>query len=149
MQMETDKIRIEKDPKKFDWSTVGLDFGNWEEEKLWALELPTEKISIQELLWLFEVPFWENDSGARYVVTPWDVINGKEGATKERMQVEKADLSYPIDIFKNHGKWLVLDGLHRLVKAHQLGIEEVEVRVVPRDKLPDIASDHPIELPQW
>lgn len=31
---------MKKDPKKFDWNTVGLDFGNWEEEKLWAVELP-------------------------------------------------------------------------------------------------------------
>lgn len=26
--------------KVFDWQSIGLDFGNWEEEKIWALELP-------------------------------------------------------------------------------------------------------------
>lgn len=47
--------------KNFDWKNVGLDFGNWEEEKIWALKLPVEEISISELLWHFDVPFWTND----------------------------------------------------------------------------------------
>jgi hypothetical protein len=34
--------------KKYDWSSVGLDFGNWEEGKIWALGLPTTEMDINE-----------------------------------------------------------------------------------------------------
>jgi uncharacterized ParB-like nuclease family protein len=59
-----------------------------------------------------------------------------------------ADLTYPIDILKNHGKWLVLDGLHRLAKTYMQGRKNVKVRVVPRERLPEILSGEPIELPE-
>lgn len=144
---EQEKRVSEKNPKDFDWDSVGLDFGNWEEEKLWSLELPTTEMNINELLWLFDAPFWPNDSSERWTITPWDVINGKEGTLAEQQRMNNSDLSYPIDILENHGKWLVLDGLHRLAKAFKAGQTKVSVRVVPREKLSDIASDYPIELP--
>jgi hypothetical protein len=136
-----------KNPKDFDWSTIGLDFGNWEEEKIWALDLPVIEIDISELLWLFDAPFWENDNGDRYTITPWDVINENDTATKEIMAMNKADVTFPIDIFQNHGKWLVLDGLHRLAKVYKNGGTKIQARVVPRERLPEIASEYPIELP--
>jgi hypothetical protein len=135
------------DPHKYDWSSVGLDFGNWEVEKLWALELPTEEMNIKDLLWHFDTPFWPNDNSEKWTVTPWDVINQKEGTSLEQ-QMNDADLTYPIDILKNHGKWLVLDGLHRLAKTYMQGRKNVKVRVVPRERLPEILSGEPIELPE-
>ena len=140
-------MTIKKNPKDFDWSTIGLDFGNWEEEKIWALDLPVIEKDISELLWLFDVPFWENDNGDRYTITPWDVINEKDTATKEIEAMNNADVTFPIDIFQNHGKWLVLDGLHRLSKVYKSGGTKISVRVVPRERLPEIASEYPIELP--
>ncbi|MGV8084625.1 MAG: hypothetical protein ACP5N9_00025 [Candidatus Bilamarchaeum sp.] len=133
--------------KDFNWESVGLDFGNWEEEKLWALDLPKEEMDIEELLWHFDAPFWTDDNSERWTVSPWDVIKQKEGTVIEQARMEKADLSYPIDIMKNHGRWIVLDGLHRLAKAYKQGQKMVTVRIVPRERFPEIASDHPIELP--
>ncbi len=138
-----------KDPKKFDWSTVGLDFGNWEEEKIWALDLPISKINIKELEWHLDCPFWEHDNGERYTVTPRDVLERNSGTTKEYEAVVKADIKYPIDIYYNKDKWLILDGLHRLVKLYEAGAIEVAVRIITNDKLPSILSDEPIELPSW
>jgi hypothetical protein len=60
-----------------------------------------------------------------------------------------ADTKYPIDIYFNKNKWLVLDGLHRLVKLYEAGSKEVNVRIITDDKLPLILSDEPIELPSW
>ncbi len=134
-------------PQDYNWNSVGLDFGNWDDEKLWALELPTEEININELLWHFDAPFWPNDNGEKWTITPWDVISAKPSTKSEQQKVEDADLSYPIDILENHGKWLVLDGLHRITKAYRLGQNTVKVRVVPRERLPEILIDEPIELP--
>jgi len=140
---------MKTDPKKFDWNSVGLDFGNWEEEKLWALDIPVSKLNITELEWHLDCPFWEHDNGERYTVTPRDVLEKYEGTAKEQACVEKADTTYPIDIYFNKDKWLILDGLHRLVKLWETGVKEVDVRIVTVDKLPMIRSDVPIELPSW
>jgi hypothetical protein len=58
-----------------------------------------------------------------------------------------SDLQYPIDIIENKGQFLILDGLHRLIKAISLGQTVVKVRVVPREQLPQILIEEPIELP--
>ncbi|MFH1187338.1 MAG: hypothetical protein V1688_00590 [bacterium] len=133
--------------KKFKWDNIGLDFGNWEEEKIWALELPVIEMNITDLDWHFDAPFWPNDDGERWTVTPWDVILQKEGTTKEQKNTEKADLNYPVDIIKNKGRWLILDGIHRLAKAHKQGHKKIKVRIIPRKRLPEILTGDPIELP--
>jgi hypothetical protein len=134
--------------KEFDWDTVGLDFGNWSDEKLWALEEPVAEIEVEELIWHFDVPFWENDEGVRWTVSPWDVIKKAPGSQKELARVAAASLEYPIDLLFNKDKWLVLDGLHRLVKAYLSGQAKVNCRKIPRDRLPDILIDEPIEMPK-
>lgn len=131
----------------FDWNSVGLDFGNWEEEKIWSLQLPVVEINIKELLWHFDAPWWPNDSGERWTITPWDVLHKNQGSTNEQIKVEKANLLYPIDILENKGKCLILDGIHRLVKAYKQGQEKVKVRIIPRERLSEIITDDPIELP--
>ncbi len=138
---------MENYKKTFDWDSLGLDFGNWQDEKLWALELPVTRMNIKDLLWLFDVPFWPNDNNERWTVTPWDVIHKSENGKNEQAALEKADLSFPIDILENKGRWLVLDGLHRLAKSYLQGKEEVNVRIVPRERLPEILTGEPIELP--
>lgn len=133
--------------KSFNWDELGLDFGNWDEEKIWALNLPVVEMDIKELLWHFDAPFWPNDDDERWTITPWDVIHKIERSSKEQQKMEKSDLSYPIDILENKGRWLVLDGLHRLTKAYMQGKEKVRVRIIPKERLPEILTGEPIELP--
>ena len=115
---------------------VGFDFW-WSEEKVWALDLPVEKIDIKELEWHFEIPFWNTKKGY-YDLKPNDVINFPEHHQEEYDRTMKSVLSYPIDLMENKGRWLILDGLHRLVKAKILGKTKIEVRKVPCNKIPEI-----------
>ena len=131
----------------FDWSAVGLNFGNWEEEKIWALDLPVEEMDIEKLLWHLDIPYWENDASQRWTVTPRDVIDCKKGTTSEQSKTQKADVSFPIDVFENKGKFFVLDGLHRLTKLFSQGKEKINVRIIPKNRFHEIASENPIELP--
>ena len=122
----------------FDWEKeVGFEF-DWDEKKVWALEEPTTEINIKELLWHFDVPFWNKDGTEGWNVTPWDVIHGKEQSADHQRRVKNADLSHPIDVMENHGKWLALDGLHRLAKAYEQRQEKVKVRIIPRERIPEI-----------
>jgi ASC-1-like (ASCH) protein len=114
---------------------VGFDF-SWSEEKVWALNEPTSTMPITELSWHFDIPFlWE---GGIYNLTPREVIDHPEAHAQEYARTMRADLKYPIDIMQNKGRWLILDGLHRLMRAAIEGATEVQVRVIPRERIPEI-----------
>ena len=95
---------------------VGFDF-DWSEEKVWALDVPVEEIDISELTWHFDDPDAHKD---------------------EYKRTMKANLIHPIDVMENKGRWLILDGLHRLMKATILKMNKIRVRKIPREKIPEI-----------
>lgn len=114
---------------------VGFDF-SWDEKKVWKLEVPEEEMDIGELCWHFEIPFlWEKGV---YDLKPVEVLLRPEDHKVECERTMRADLRFPIDIMENKGRWLILDGLHRLMKAYFLGMKKVQVRKVPREFIPKI-----------
>jgi hypothetical protein len=119
---------------------VGFDF-KWDSKKVWALELPVEDMPIDELLWHFDIPFWDSEGTDAWNLKPWDVIANPEKEPSHFSAVEKAGLDYPIDIMWNKGRWGVLDGLHRLVKYYLQGAKIVKVRKVHEEMIPLILKD--------
>jgi len=96
-------------------------------------------MDINELIWHFDVPFlWENGV---YNLKPQEVINTPKEHRGEYERTMDSDLIYPIDIMQNKGKWLILDGLHRLMKSFILGKDKVMVRKVSRNLIPKIEKD--------
>ena len=115
---------------------VGFDF-SWEEEKVWKLDVPVEEMNISLLTWHFDIPFlWEN--GGVYNLKPIDVIEHPDDHKEEYERTMKSELEYPIDVMENKGRLLILDGLHRLMKASILDMKVVSVRNVPRSKVSEI-----------
>ncbi len=119
---------------------VGFDF-DWDSRKVWALEEPTVEMDIADLLWHFDIPFWEKEGTDDYNLIPWDVINYPEIEKTHHEKMLAADLAHSIDIMENKGRWLILDGLHRLVKAYKNGQKTVKVRKIPRERIPEILRD--------
>ena len=115
---------------------VGFDF-SWNEKKVWKLNYPFEEININKLEWHFKIPFWNTKNGF-YDLSPLEVINNSQKFSEEYKRTMKSDLRHPIDIMENKGKWLILDGLHRLVKAKILGHTNVKVRKIPCSEIPNI-----------
>jgi hypothetical protein len=118
---------------------VGFDF-DWDEEKVWKLNVPVTDMDIKELVWHFDIPFLWHKGGV-YNLTPREVIENPRKYEDEYQRTVGAELKYPIDIMENKGRWLILDGLHRLMKAHIQGTETVNVRIIPRDKITEILRD--------
>ena len=116
---------------------VGFDF-RWDSKKVWKLDLPVVNMDVNDLIWHFDIPFWEKEDTDDYNLTPWEVINKEKGTKEHRKKVADANLEYPIDIMENKGMWLILDGLHRLVKAYESGSKQVRVRKIPREKISEI-----------
>lgn len=117
---------------------VGFDF-SWDVRKVWALDVPTQEMPIADLAWHFDLPFWSTPNGY-YDLKAQDVIDhpGDNQIEYERTMV--ADTSHPIDIMQWRGRWLILDGLHRLVKLSIHGAETVKVRKIPTSAIPLIAK---------
>ena len=51
---------------------VGFDF-DWDEEKVWKLNVPVTDMDIKELVWHFDIPFLWHKGGV-YNLTPREVI---------------------------------------------------------------------------
>ena len=117
-------------------SKVGFDF-HWSSKKVWGLDVPVTEMRLKELEWHFKIPFWDTRRGW-YDLTPNQVMAKPKAHKAEFGRILKSDLKHPIDIMRNKGRWLILDGLHRLAKARILGLETVQVRRIPRSAVPKI-----------
>ena len=115
---------------------VGFDF-NWSEKKVWSLEVPVEELDISELDWHFEIPFWSTQGGF-YDLTPSQVLSDPRKYEIEFIRIENSDLNFPLDIMLWKNKWLLLDGLHRLVKLKKLGMKKIKVRKIPQEAISKI-----------
>ena len=113
-----------------------FDF-RWSNERLWQLEVPTETLPVDELVWHFDIP-WLHTPGGRFDLKPTDIMTHPDLYPDEYARTMQADTSYPIDIMSNNGRWLILDGLHRLMKSVDAGEETVTVRKISRELVPKI-----------
>ena len=132
--MNEENIKIPESVLKY-----GLDF-DWDEKDVWALDYPIEDMEIEMLEWHLSVPFW-NWANAWYVISPNDVIKNREYYKEQYDRIVASDIAYPIDIMENKGRFVILDGLHRLVKCKILGMNKVKVRIIPRNEIKNISRN--------
>lgn len=116
----------------------GFDF-DWDEKDVWKLNYPSIKMDIEELAWHFDIPFWDFGNGT-YNLTPNEVIADRDKYREQYERVMKSDTTYPIDVMENRGRYVILDGLHRLTKCKILGMSETDVRIIPRSEIDNIAK---------
>jgi hypothetical protein len=120
---------------------VGLDI-SWDERKVWQLDFPIEEMDVSELIWHYDIPFWFKPGGF-YDLKPQEVIDNPERYTEEYVRTMGADTTHPIDIMFWRGRWLILDGLHRLLKQTLQGAQTVKIRKIPESEKLKIVKDKP------
>ena len=99
-------------------------------DKVWVLKIPVNKMLLSQLDWQFDIPFWKHGQ-KKYAITPNQVLNNPKKYLHQYKRIKNTDLKFPIDIAKNKkGRWEIIDGLHRLVKAKMLGLTVVSVRKI-------------------
>ena len=90
---------------------------DWDRTRLHALDLPVEEIAIAELRWQLGLRWWKHD-GRHFAVTPNEVGADPVRYEQQWQRTVTADLAYPIHITETApGRWTILDGVHRLLKA--------------------------------
>lgn len=97
--------------------------------KLRELDVPVVDFEIEKLIWNFNLPLWEKDGTDDWNLTPREVINKIEGSATHQNRVAEADLQYPILLLERNGKWLIIDGAHRLVKAFEAGHTTIKAKI--------------------
>lgn len=107
---------------------------DWDVEAIWALDLPVSQMPIGRLEWMLDIPAFGFE-GKDYCLTPREILKSPYRYAVEYGRAQRASLLFPLDITWHRGRWVILDGVHRLMKAHELRFEEVSVRKVPRKHL--------------
>ena len=108
---------------------------DWDVERLWRLDLPVERMPLAALAWHLDVPVWPDEARRPYSVTPRQVLENPAEHPTEFRRVNAASLDHPLEVFRNRDRLMILDGVHRLAKAHALGLKEVPVRHVPESEV--------------
>jgi hypothetical protein len=107
----------------------------WDLDKLQRLPLPVGTATIDRLRWHLDLPYWRHD-GKPFQVTPRQVKADPGRYPEQYQRTMAADLGYPLDLLFRNGQWVILDGVHRLLKADLLGLTNVQVRRLPAAMLP-------------
>ncbi|HET9059694.1 MAG TPA: hypothetical protein VFN61_07210 [Acidimicrobiales bacterium] len=115
---------------------AGFDF-HWDPAKVWALDVPVTELPLEDLAWHLDLPFWS--AKADYDLAPRIVMVRPNEYPEHWDRVQKADPAFPIDIMAWKGRWVILDGLHRLARLASDGASSVRVRQIPHSAIPLIA----------
>jgi hypothetical protein len=107
---------------------------SWQLGKLWALDLKVEPVEVADLLWMFDLPLWQLN-GERFKVTPNQVAATPMNFRPHYERVMNADLDFPIHLVAYRGRLVVLDGVHRLLKAHFLRRRWIEAKIATATQL--------------
>lgn len=96
---------------------------------------PIEKIDIDYLIKNLDFPGWDHGTIKGKRISARDVLKYPKKYKKERAQIDDADLKYPIIVTGD----IIIDGIHRLTKAHLLGKKHINAYVFSKTELKKFA----------
>ena len=115
---------------------------DWDNHKVWSLDVPVEAIPIAEIEWHLGLPFWSTVPGQPlFDLVPNVALSRLDAYPSHRDKIWAADLNFPIDIMWSEDRFVILDGVHRLAKLKILGDEQAHVRKIPRAMVPRIQRE--------
>ncbi len=97
--------------------------------KLRELDVPVVDFAIEKLIWNFDLPLWDKDGTDDWNLTAWEVINKIPDSITHQQRIAEADLQFPILLTEKNDKWLVIDGVHRLVKAFEAKQKTIKAKI--------------------
>lgn len=118
-----------------------LDFW-WDREKLYSLNLPTKCVDVAVLAHHLNLPYWQW-GGRPFTLSPYKVLSDPLRYTEQFNRTMEADLGFPIAIFEQSDKIIILDGVHRLLRAYAKGDQVIEAAVFSEKFIPEILHVEP------
>ncbi len=111
-------------------------------KKLWDLDISVEEIDISKLEANLDFPYLEQEGTDDWNLTPRMLIDNFAKEISHAKKVEKTDLDYPIEIYFHNDNWIILDGIHRYVKALMRGDKTIKVRRVSKEMLNKVRNNY-------
>jgi hypothetical protein len=105
---------------------------SWDLDRLLALQLPRMQASVRELDWHLDLPYWRDERGRPFRLAPRTVWRLPDRHPQHHARTLAADLPCPSVVRRAAGRTLILDGVHRLLKAAMNGQDELPARL-PHD----------------
>jgi len=116
-----------------------LDY-DWSTARLHALDLPVGDVAVADLRWQLDLRWWRFEDRF-FAVTPNEVRADPVRYEKQWQRTLAADLAYPIHLRESApGRWTIVDGVHRLLKAEVTCVATLRAMRVPDDVLATIAE---------
>jgi hypothetical protein len=109
----------------------------WDRDALFRLRLPVEELPVSELRWQLDLPWWR-DKDRYFAATPNEVRADRARYHVHWQRTLDADLHCPIHLLATTPVLRMLDGVHRLLKADELGCDRILACRVDRDQLKKI-----------
>ncbi|MES2923058.1 MAG: hypothetical protein V4819_15995 [Verrucomicrobiota bacterium] len=108
--------------------------------EVWKLEALTTSQPRSEYDYLLDLPLWSSvpNMGMLFDISPREVILNPEKSPHQTERIQKTDIGYPLDFLVMDGRHWILDGVHRLAKIYQLGVEFIKIRVHAESVIPQI-----------
>jgi len=109
---------------------VYVDF-YWSQNKLWALEMTVTELAINELDWILDYPVWYMDPEP----IPRMILKNQEQDSPHWNRIKAADLNFPIHVLYWKNRLLILDGIHRLIKAKTSGATKIKTKILSKGQI--------------
>lgn len=101
----------------------------WDKQKVWRLNTPTTRMSITALVWHLDLPIWSTvPPQPSFDLTPRQVIEQPSTYAYHWQRIWATDLAFPLELFPNQDRLVILDGYHRLAQHYLRGTDSVPVR---------------------
>ncbi len=109
---------------------------HWDLDRLLALDLPRTKVKTADYEWMLDLPMWRDERGIWFTVAP-NQVRAEPGTNPTQWdRTLRADLEMPVHITQRQGRSVIIDGIHRLLKAVVSGQDSLPARVVKVDDWP-------------
>jgi hypothetical protein len=105
---------------------------SWETQRIWALPTATSFLGLDELIWHLDLTVWTTVRGQpRFDLAPATVLRSPDEFPRHWEKIQQADLAYPLELFQNGARWVIIDGYHRLCGHVLQSSSAVPVRLHP------------------
>lgn len=96
-------------------SLQGIFFDQiWDKSKVWALPTLPSTLPLQQLSWHLDLTVWTTVPGEpHFDLSPRTVLARPDEFPRDWAKIVTAETIYPLELFRNGGRWVLLDGYHR------------------------------------
>jgi GNAT superfamily N-acetyltransferase len=115
----------------------------WDLGRLLALDLPRTTVATADYEWMLDIPMWRDERGTWFTITPNQVRADRGSNPWQWDRTLRANLEIPIHIAQREGRSVIIDGVHRLLKATMIGRGRLPARIVKADDWPAFEDPPP------